>query len=281
MPKRPGVVLPPMYSRQVRSMAAVPRVLGRHAIPLAGAIALLGVYMGASLYVEPRLHHVHAWFYPLISSTTSSSPATLISAIISSSMGSSLAKTPSTTTPGAVVCSGTGVGAEPRRRDMGRLVGSPSAAPGGVAHTRTLRSAPQLIGIVRCGRRRRSHWSLACTAAADLRGEVYVLYNVLLWGHPEAAVAVAFLLCSCLAASDRQWPLAAWLFGAAVAFQPFVLLRAGSRVLPRRGEAASRSIGAGGGTSGGTARRPTCAELGRLLDRSPSLSNRRFAPVVA
>ncbi len=54
--------------------------------------------------------------------------------------------------------------------------------------------------------------------------EVLVLYNVLWWGHPEDAIAVAFLLYSCLAASDKRWARAGWLLGGAVAFQPFVLL---------------------------------------------------------
>jgi hypothetical protein len=54
--------------------------------------------------------------------------------------------------------------------------------------------------------------------------EVYALYNVVLWGHPEDAVAVAFLLYGCLAASQRQWSRFGWLVGAAVAFQPVVLL---------------------------------------------------------
>ena len=55
-------------------------------------------------------------------------------------------------------------------------------------------------------------------------GAAYPLSNVLQWGHPEDAVAVAFLLYACLAASDKRWAKSAWLFGAAVAFQPFVLL---------------------------------------------------------
>ena len=54
--------------------------------------------------------------------------------------------------------------------------------------------------------------------------EVYALYNVLLWGHPEDAVAVALLLYGCLAASEKRWSRFGWLMGAAVAFQPVVLL---------------------------------------------------------
>jgi hypothetical protein len=54
--------------------------------------------------------------------------------------------------------------------------------------------------------------------------EVFALYNVVLWGHPEDAVAVACLLYACLAASEKQWSRLGWLFGGAVAFEPVVLL---------------------------------------------------------
>jgi len=54
--------------------------------------------------------------------------------------------------------------------------------------------------------------------------EVYALYNVLVWGHPEDAVAVACLLYACLAAREQRWSRFGWLVGAAIAFQPFVLL---------------------------------------------------------
>jgi hypothetical protein len=54
--------------------------------------------------------------------------------------------------------------------------------------------------------------------------EVYALYNVVLWGHPEAAVAVACLLYAYLAASEERWSRSGWLIGVAVAFQPVVLL---------------------------------------------------------
>jgi hypothetical protein len=44
------------------------------------------------------------------------------------------------------------------------------------------------------------------------------------WGHPEDAVAVALLLYAILALSNARVARAAWLFGAAVAVQPLVLL---------------------------------------------------------
>jgi len=52
-----------MYSCRVRALAAVSRALRRRAIPLAGAVVLLGVFMGASLWVEPHLHHSSGWLY--------------------------------------------------------------------------------------------------------------------------------------------------------------------------------------------------------------------------
>jgi hypothetical protein len=63
-------------------------------------------------------------------------------------------------------------------------------------------------------------------------GEVYALYNVLLWGHPEVAVAVACLLYACLAASEKRWSRFGWLFGAAVAFEPVVLLTLPALLFP-------------------------------------------------
>jgi len=54
--------------------------------------------------------------------------------------------------------------------------------------------------------------------------EVYALYNVVDWGHPEDAIAVACLLYACLAVMQKRWSRCAWLIGAGVAFQPVVLL---------------------------------------------------------
>ena len=65
------------------------------------------------------------------------------------------------------------------------------------------------------------------------------LGNVLWWGHPEDAIAVAFLLFAIRAAVGKQWPLCAWLLGVGFAFQPLiglaipvVILSAGWRRLP-------------------------------------------------
>jgi len=54
--------------------------------------------------------------------------------------------------------------------------------------------------------------------------EVFVLYNLVLWGHPEDAVAVVCLLYACLAASQKRWSRFGWLIGASIAFEPVVLL---------------------------------------------------------
>ena len=53
----------PRYSLAVRTLAAVSRILGRYAIPFTGAIALLGAFMGLSLWILPELHHLHGWSY--------------------------------------------------------------------------------------------------------------------------------------------------------------------------------------------------------------------------
>ena len=55
--------------------------------------------------------------------------------------------------------------------------------------------------------------------------EAALLWNVVVWwGHPEDAVAVAFAVYALIFALDKRFVGAGWLFGAAVAFQPLVLL---------------------------------------------------------
>ncbi len=180
--------------------------------------------MGASLYVEPRLHHVHAWFYPLDLFNYFFLARYIDIGNYQQLYGEFLGQNALTTMPGAVVvlvpvwalshAAGIWVDllARPQPRPAVWLILGPYAV---LLSSSALFAADAVAVRIGASRARRL---LICA------GEVYVLYNVLLWGHPEDAVAVAFLLYSCLAASDRQWPLAAWLFGAAVAFQPFVLL---------------------------------------------------------
>jgi hypothetical protein len=77
----------------------------------------------------------------------------------------------------------------------------------------------------------------ACDALAERLGvrrgcravlcvaEAAVLWNVsVIWGHPEDAVAVGFALYALVFALDGRWTGAGWLFGAALATQPLVLL---------------------------------------------------------
>lgn len=55
--------------------------------------------------------------------------------------------------------------------------------------------------------------------------EAVLLWNVIVvWGHPEDAVAVALAVYAVIFALDGRFVRAGWLFGAAVAFQPLVLL---------------------------------------------------------
>jgi hypothetical protein len=69
------------------------------------------------------------------------------------------------------------------------------------------------LGVGR-GRRR-----LLCVA------EGVVLWNIsVIWGHPEDAVAVALAIYALVLALDGRWSGAGWLFGAAVATQPVVML---------------------------------------------------------
>jgi len=69
------------------------------------------------------------------------------------------------------------------------------------------------LGVGR-GRRR-----LLCVA------EGVVLWNVsVMWGHPEDALAVALAIYALVLALDGRWSMSGWLFGAAVATQPVVVL---------------------------------------------------------
>jgi hypothetical protein len=55
--------------------------------------------------------------------------------------------------------------------------------------------------------------------------EGVVLWNVsVMWGHPEDAVAVALAAYALVLALDGRWSGTGWLFGAAIATQPVVLL---------------------------------------------------------
>jgi hypothetical protein len=77
----------------------------------------------------------------------------------------------------------------------------------------------------------------ACDALADRLGlgrgrrrllcvaEGAVLWNLsVVWGHPEDAVAVALAVYALVLALDGRWSGAGWLFGAAMATQPVVVL---------------------------------------------------------
>lgn len=53
----------------------------------------------------------------------------------------------------------------------------------------------------------------------------FALWPILvLWGHPEDAISLALAVYALISVMDRRWTRAGWLFGAAVCFQPLVLL---------------------------------------------------------
>jgi hypothetical protein len=55
--------------------------------------------------------------------------------------------------------------------------------------------------------------------------EAVLIWNVtVLYGHPEDAVAIALAIYALISAMDGRFVKAGWMFGAAVAFQPLVLL---------------------------------------------------------
>ncbi|HXQ43315.1 MAG TPA: hypothetical protein VN816_01660 [Acidimicrobiales bacterium] len=55
--------------------------------------------------------------------------------------------------------------------------------------------------------------------------EAAVLWNVVVfWGHPEDAISMTLVLYAVLLALDERWVGAGWLFGAAMAVQPLVIV---------------------------------------------------------
>jgi hypothetical protein len=55
--------------------------------------------------------------------------------------------------------------------------------------------------------------------------EAVLLWNVVvIWGHPQDAIAVAFAVYSVIFALDRRFAGAGWLFGIALAFQPLTVV---------------------------------------------------------
>jgi hypothetical protein len=55
--------------------------------------------------------------------------------------------------------------------------------------------------------------------------EAIILWNItVLWGHPEDTVAVALAIYALIFAADERFTGAGWLFGAAFAFQPLVVV---------------------------------------------------------
>jgi hypothetical protein len=58
-----------------------------------------------------------------------------------------------------------------------------------------------------------------------LVAEAVILWNVtVFWGHPEDPVAVALAIYALIFAMDERFTRAGWLFGAALAFQPLVVV---------------------------------------------------------
>jgi hypothetical protein len=182
--------------------------------------------MGASLWVEPHLHHSSGWLYYAdiwnyfqIAHLTDIGLYQLI-------YGQTL-----TTTPGIIVVLAP-VWAITHAAGLSAvfIINMPHPTAWLVLGPyEVLLSAPALFAAdavalhMGASRARRM---LVCA------GEVFALYNVLLWGHPEDALAVAFLLYACLAASERRWPMSGWCLGFAIAFQPFVLLALAPLLFP-------------------------------------------------
>jgi len=198
----------------------------RRAIPLAGAVVLLGVFMGASLWILPQMHHLRGWSYDMDIWNC----FFLAHLADTGAYQTIYGRSPFFGTPGIVVAlapvwwvaHAAGMSAPylfPMWRPTAWLVVGPYEV---------LLSSSVLFAVDAIALRLGASTSRRLLICAL---EVYALYNVVLWGHPELAVAVAFLLYAYLAASEERWSRCGWLIGAAVAFQPVVLLALPSLLL--------------------------------------------------
>ena len=191
----------------------------RHSIPLAGSFLLLGVYMATTLWVLPAHDHLRGWQYPMdLWNYLQLAHLADVGAYQAIYGQPTIGTTPGIVVvlmPAWYIIHVTG---------MSVSYGFMLARPTGwllLGPYEVLLSAPALFAVdataVSLGASTRRRL-LLCGA------EVHALYNVVLWGHPEDALAVALLLYACLASSRTQSTRTAWLIGATVAFQPFVLL---------------------------------------------------------
>lgn len=206
------------YSAYVRAMAVVSRPFSRHAIPLVGTIVLLSAFMGMSLFALPEWHHLQGWSYTMDIWDNLQLAHLADTGAYTAIYGQGLAETPGIVFALAPVwwiihAAGMSVAFvfEPLHPTAWLVVGP----------YEVLLSACALFAFDAVADR------LGASAVSRLlicAVEVFALYNVLLWGHPEDAVAVACLLYSCLAASEKRWSRCGWLFGGAVVFEPVVLL---------------------------------------------------------
>ncbi len=203
-------------------------------VPVAGALVLLVAYLVTSFVIVGRVHHVRVWETPndlwdnlqhaqniLVgdyagiydSPNLNATPAILLVLLPMQAIVHHFQWTTGFAIP----------------------VPRPSAWPY-VAPFAVLLCAPVLFGadavLVRV------HAPTGHRLAASLVGAL-LLINVLWWGHPEDALAVAFVLFAVVEIAGGRWTRAAWLLGIGVAFQslvvlalPVLLLPAGWRRLP-------------------------------------------------
>jgi len=195
------------------------RAVRRHPIPTFGALVLLVSFMASSLWILPDYHHSLGWSYTAdIWNYLQLAHLTDIGAY------QAIYSQPTiSTTPGVVAvlvpvwwlihAAGLSVSFQVRvLHPTAWFVLGPYEVLLSASALYAVDSVAVRLGATTARR------VLICAA------EVYALYNVVLWGHPEDAIAVTCLLYACLAISEGRWRRTGWLMGAAVAFQPFVLL---------------------------------------------------------
>lgn len=205
--------------RQVLTLDRLVCTVRRHFVPLTGTFALLAVTMSSSVWIGPALHHRSSWSYQMdIFSSLQLGHLADVGAY-----PAIYGQAAMSTTPGIVAVLaplwwiihwlGLSVSFVVRlpRPTAWLLLGSYEVLLSSIA----LFAVDAVVMEIGTSTARR--WLICCV-------EVYALYNVVWWGHPELAMAVAFLLYACLAASRGQWSRSAWLFGGGVAFQPVILL---------------------------------------------------------
>jgi len=193
----------------------------------AATVVLLGVFMGASLWVEPHLHIRAAGYITLISGTTFQSPTSPILGCTNHIWADSDHHARNHRRTRA------GFGRSPMQPGCQPYFIINIAHPTGVARARPLRGSAQRARALRWRMPSLYTWGLqeraGCSSALakSSRSTTCSCGDIQRTRWPSA-----FLLYACLAASERRWPMSGWCWGSQSLSSRFVLLALAPLLFP-------------------------------------------------